>query len=679
MTLTKIIANFETSLATKISSTATTLSLATSTDPDGGTLSGVYILTIDEGTNSMEHVRVTMTGSSGAVVTRGLSKVDMTTNKSANQFEHDRGASVKITNANLVKHQRVFAGVEETGFQDFKIGDGTDQDGGFEFATGGTTNPRFQYDKSLNQLQFRRRNETSYSTIPISIRGSYANFAALPSSGNSAGDIATTSDDDKLYVYDADGVSWVLGGSSSGAGTIYKTEKLGSEATGADNRTFDLSSGSWPDSDFLQVFQNGQLMREGATEDYTVSDSNTILFNYNVADTSLVTMWVASIDFYNPALTAITTDIIPDLDDTRDLGSSSKTFAELHIKDAAALNMATATPTASRIPIADGTGKLDNDWVSTNGSFGGDGSDGALDTTSTPVAINLGSAAYVVKNYTSITVATNNLTFTNPHANGTNIVLRSQGGVTISATIDASGMGAAGGAAITAGTDGHGSISVADEGESGSNSSGNSGGSGASATVAQTYSLNIYGRFIKVGPGAGGGGGGNSTAGTGGAGSRGGGGLIIECGGALNLTGTITTAGVVGVVGGTSASGKGGAGGGGGGAGGVMAIIYNSLTANAGTLTVSGGAGGGGGAGGASSGDTGGGGGGAGGGNRYAGGAGGNGGSGNGAGASGSAGSGTGGGAGGANGAGGAGSAGGGGGGGGSAGDSYVMLNTEFF
>lgn len=302
--------------------------------------------------------------------------------------------------------------------------------------------------------------------------------------------------------------------------------------------------------------------------------------------------------------------------------------------------------------------------------FGGDGSDGSLDTSGGTVDIDLGNAAYVVKNYTDINVVTNNLTFSNPHANGTIVVLKSQGDVTISATIDASGIGAA------AGNEGIGVITVP---PAGGDAAGTGPGSAGAGSTGVKFLQNLAGKMIKVTPGAGGGDGSegaNSGGGEAGSGGRGGGGLIIECAGALDFSGTITVAGDAGSN--ASAATSGGSGGGGGGAGGSAVIIYNTLTANTGTLVKDGGDGGDGGdEGGSSSGQAGGGGGG-GGSNVDDGGAGGDGGNATGAGSNGSAGGGTDGGA--------AGSAGstagtngsGGGGGGGSEGVAYVIENTEF-
>lgn len=99
----KVEANFTTSLAAKLSSTATTLTLNRSTDDDGSTLNDTYLLTLSEGSSNEEHMLVDLSGASGTITTRGLSRVDAATNQSGNQFEHDRGASVKITNLALIR------------------------------------------------------------------------------------------------------------------------------------------------------------------------------------------------------------------------------------------------------------------------------------------------------------------------------------------------------------------------------------------------------------------------------------------------------------------------------------------------------------------------------------------------------------------------------------------------
>ena len=254
-----------------------------------------------------------------------------------------------------------------------------------------------------------------------------------------------------------------------------------------------------------------------------------------------------------------------------------------------------------------------NAITSDNLKFGGDGADGALDTSGGTVDIDLLNSAYVVKNYTSINVATNNLTFSNPASGGSIVVLRSQGNVTVTATIDASGLGAGGGAGgteINNGAAGTTATHIYDDtnhsggGGGGTTVSTSGGTAGAIVDNTQLYSNSAQKieamRHYKLAVGSGGGGGGGGQASgnnpSGGVGGRGGGALLIECKGDLNFTGTITVAGDAGNAG-DAASGTGvGGGGGGGGAGGSAIVIYNTATATSGTLTSSGGSGGAGGA-----------------------------------------------------------------------------------
>jgi len=281
--------------------------------------------------------------------------------------------------------------------------------------------------------------------------------------------------------------------------------------------------------------------------------------------------------------------------------------------------------------IWDGTNISTNKFTLTGiGSFGGNGSDGALAISSGTTTVDLGGASVVTKNYTSISITgTGALAFSNPHADGTKIILKSQGAVTLTSStipnIDASGMGASvvtNGFAILDQTADHqgvvggtGNAAVSDAG--GATKTGPA--AGAILTLLQFYMkvsnrLPILTRYVACGSGgaAGGTGGANNNAsaagGAGGAGGRGGGALIIECGGAWNFTSAlgISVAGKDGANGtvGTAHTGEGtrggggGGGGGSGGAGGMVLAFYNSLTANSGTVNTKGGAGGTGGAGG---------------------------------------------------------------------------------
>jgi hypothetical protein len=284
----------------------------------------------------------------------------------------------------------------------------------------------------------------------------------------------------------------------------------------------------------------------------------------------------------------------------------------------------TATPTANKIPIADGSGLL-NAWVT--GGFGGTGADGALTVSSGTTNFDLAGASYFEKNFTSISITgTGAVTFTNPSAAGTKIIFKSQGAVTIttSATraIDLRNLGATGGAGAAAGTgtsgtnatnwiaglvgggngggpgaagaDGAGGAGGSSASNAGTAGGGGGGGAAGGSPGSTAYFNSLSAQYIlaysRPGAGGGGGGSGNNGALTGGNGSRGAGSLDIECNGALNYTGTIDATGAAGANG---ASGGGrGSGGGGGGAGGTVVILATSITANSGTTNVGGGAGG---------------------------------------------------------------------------------------
>lgn len=284
-----------------------------------------------------------------------------------------------------------------------------------------------------------------------------------------------------------------------------------------------------------------------------------------------------------------------------------------------------ATSSAAKLVRADGSGKIDVGYIPNSlFKFGGTGADGALAITTGTTTINCANAAVVVKNYTSISITGDGkLAFSNPNTNGTLIVLKSQGNVTLTSTnnplIDLTGMGGAGGVAAgstgsgTSGNNGGGGGGMAtagvagtgtghtgpvagDNGDSfywianvgggggGNNSGGGAGGTspGLSASVAQ---------FVETFVLAGGGGGSGETNSDGGgaSGGAGGGALYVECRGNLNFTGTINASGGAG---GTAGGSQGDGGGGGGGS--VVMIYDGTLTANSGTITVTGGAGNGG-------------------------------------------------------------------------------------
>jgi len=97
-TIPTVVALFETSLASKITSSATSATLVTGTDKQGNSLSGTYGFIIDEGSANEEFVICTASGTALSSCTRGISVTDGKTAVAALQKEHRRGATVKITN-----------------------------------------------------------------------------------------------------------------------------------------------------------------------------------------------------------------------------------------------------------------------------------------------------------------------------------------------------------------------------------------------------------------------------------------------------------------------------------------------------------------------------------------------------------------------------------------------------
>ena len=97
-TIPGVISWFETSLQSKITSTATTATLVTGTDKRGTTISGTFGFIFDEGTTSEEAVICTASGTALTGCTRGIDPQDGKTEVTALQYEHRRGASVKLTN-----------------------------------------------------------------------------------------------------------------------------------------------------------------------------------------------------------------------------------------------------------------------------------------------------------------------------------------------------------------------------------------------------------------------------------------------------------------------------------------------------------------------------------------------------------------------------------------------------
>ncbi len=285
--------------------------------------------------------------------------------------------------------------------------------------------------------------------------------------------------------------------------------------------------------------------------------------------------------------TALATNLVPDSAGGRDLGTSGTPWGNVYAQNLFQNGVGVAAA-----------------------KFGGTGADGALSISSGTTTLNLSNAFLTTKNYTSISITgTGKLAFSNPNANGSIIILKSQGNVTLTSSsapmIDASAMGAPGGASVTSsssrtsGNPGTAGITIFNKTNpgNGGNVSGNAGGAVSTFTPAVFSAIQKYGPYLFVGAGAGSGDSvKNASNNPSGVGGYGGGCLVIECGGSWNFT-TSGGISVAGQNGGNGSLGGGStnadaAGGGGGGGGGFFLGLYAALTANTGTVTVSGGTGG---------------------------------------------------------------------------------------
>ena len=108
------VANFETSLASAITSTDTSLTLTANAVRGGGSLSGYTCFTLDSGTSSDENVCGTLSGTAMTSITRGISYANGTTTVSENKFAHRRGASVKQSDAPLLLIMKAQLNGEDT-------------------------------------------------------------------------------------------------------------------------------------------------------------------------------------------------------------------------------------------------------------------------------------------------------------------------------------------------------------------------------------------------------------------------------------------------------------------------------------------------------------------------------------------------------------------------------------
>jgi len=249
----QVVAKYTSSLSTGISKTSTSMTLSSTITRKGETVpTGFYGFVIDRGQENEEVCTGTYNEGVVTFVLRGLSDLDGSTSVEDNKFAHDKGATVEIT-----------------------------------------AHPAL----SVMLKTF----DTFIDTYQGHWEGAVPTYADLPTGAND-GEARITLDDSKLYIWDAETSSWILGGAGGGAGTVYRTTLLGTESTGDDNKTFTMTSGSFPDKKYFQVYKNGVLQVEGSGNDYVATGSNQAVFNDAVLDDDVIDLLVISVDLYNPAI-----------------------------------------------------------------------------------------------------------------------------------------------------------------------------------------------------------------------------------------------------------------------------------------------------------------------------------------------------------------------------------------
>lgn len=519
----KIAADFETSLAVKMAIGATTGTLQSPTDSDGVALpTGRYFFTIDRNNSAKEYISCTLTGTALTNI-KTISRQGVET--SGTVREHRVGANVIISDFAHIK----------------KINDLLD----------GTTNL-----DSTNPLEYD-------GTAVITSDNMLATRAY----------VLATATGTATITYNQQTIT-ATGGETIASGNICYFKE-------ADQRWWKA------DADLTATIDNVQLgVAQGA-----VTAGNTFVVLISGLSTNFTGL-TAGAKYYlsntagGVSTTAGTNSLLLGnaINTTTLLFNLSKTYNN---PSNFVVTSAGAGDSGKGVKL-NSSGKIENTLLSSNlVKFGGTGADSALNISSGPTNIDLGGLQVVTKNYTSISISgTGALTFSNPHANGTYVILKSQGDVAISSSASPNiSMQSVGAAVNTAGFAQIGSMVA---------SVNSTLGSAISPTF---FKSSIVSKNIPFIVGSGGGNGlvGTVTGAVAGVAEKGSGALLIECAGALTFTGTINASGKNG--GNSTASGHSDAsrsapsGAGGAGAGSVT-ILANTITSNSGTITVAGGAGG---------------------------------------------------------------------------------------
>lgn len=529
-----VVATYQDSLASRISSSATSFTLVRGTDKQSRNLNGFYGFVADEGTTSEEFITANCVATACTIVSRGIDVVDGETSVTALKFEHRRGASIKITNfPQLAILSRILNG-QESASSTFMFGGGTTADNKTLIADNGVTNkPFLRYNETSGRWQFSDDglNTTNFAT------SSAAGLSASSTKGIFITDsfIGVNASSTFGLAFDADGKLIV---SASSTGGIGFSSGGALQVDGSDNFTFsgnNVFSGNVTSTGSLRA-QTPTNASDVAIKSYVdgkspFGDSSDGAFSQSSGTTTLndASKYVYQYSSFVLSGTAALT-----------LGSNNQN-RPVYIFVNGDL---TVTSTAGQAVNANGFGASGGAGGTGNGQSGAAGTGGAVSMGATNGNGGAAAASYGPSS---------------GHGGG--------GG-------GGGGLGNAGAAGTTATA---------------------AGGAGGTNTYYQTGTPTMILRMGFLGGGGGGGTSGmvfnNQTGGAGGAGGAGGGTIIFIVSGNINISSQFTARGTAGTAG-SSLSSQGGGGGGGGG-GGLIGIFYaGTATANTATSNVTGGAGG---------------------------------------------------------------------------------------
>lgn len=282
---------FETSLASRISATDTSMTLVTNS-ANGETVNGYDCFTLDEGRTDAEYVCGTVSGTSVTGLERGISYANGTTTSPSRAHVHRVGANVKKTDFPLIQRLRnILGGVE-----------------GLPGPISYATHPTFTSNTQLVDLQ--QLNATAFGSVPVIVPSGGTGATSLPQmllQGNTTGAITGTSTPTVASIFAtstatssfAGPVNSTFAGASTstfsggfqvgGAFTAIGTTTLGASSVTGNALILNGISYRWPAS---QGASSTSLQTDGAGSLSFGRSAFSVIYNQQTPQTGTVTTTV---------------------------------------------------------------------------------------------------------------------------------------------------------------------------------------------------------------------------------------------------------------------------------------------------------------------------------------------------------------------------------------------------